>query len=191
AEVDGVIFRARRAVGENLYAHQARDRGDAVTVLIKLAEGLVTVAQEVHLASVDHLLEIFFRHREPPEDVLQLIRDRHSRFARVEAIKLFAPPVQLDLRFAVRVSAFRFLDDVVNDVVNRAAEGVNVNDRIALGFRQEEERIEKVRLDGLRQFAAQIPRALAQMTGGEMNLFGLDCFHAKSLKPRSLNKSPR
>src|SRR5262245_63190700 len=37
-EIDGVILRARRAVGEDLYAHQSRDRGDAVAVLTKIVE---------------------------------------------------------------------------------------------------------------------------------------------------------
>src|SRR6266511_1213902 len=182
AEVDGVILRAQASISEDLYAHQPRDRGDAVAVLMKLVEGLISVAQQVHLAAVDHLLEILFRHRETFEDAPQLDRDGHGRFARIEVIKLFTPSVQFNPRLSIcvgRAAGARFLHDVVNNVVNRAAEGVNVNYRVPLGLRQEKERIEEVRLDGLRQFAAQVPRALAQMPRCEMNLSGLNCLHAK------------
>src|SRR6266511_1231153 len=182
AEVDGVILRAQASISEDLYAHQPRDRGDAVAVLMKLVEGLISVAQQVHLAAVDHLLEILFRHRETFEDAPQLDRDGHGRFARIEVVKVFMPSVQFDPRLSMcvgRSAGARFLHDVVNNVVNRAAEGVNVNYRVPLGLRQEKERIEEVRLDGLRQFAAQVPRALAQMPRCEMNLSGLNCLHAK------------
>src|SRR5262249_10948884 len=146
------------------------DRGDAVTILMKLVERFIAVAQQVHLAAVNHLLKILFRHRESFENASQLDGDGHGRFARVEAVKLFTPSVQFPTRFVIRGDVVGLFYDVVNNVVNRATERVYVNDRIALGLRQEEERIEKIRLDGLRQLAAQIPRALAQMPGCEMNL---------------------
>src|SRR5262249_41689538 len=93
-------------------------------------------------------------------------------------------------RFVIRADVVGLFYDVVNNVVNRATERVYVNDRIALGLRQEEERIEKIRLDGLRQLAAQIPRALAQMPGCEMNLSCLNRFHAKSLNRPSIFHTP-
>src|SRR5262249_56255634 len=74
--------------------------------------------------------------------------------------------------------AGRFMEERGKEGGDREAEGVNVDDRVALRFRQEKEGIKEIRLNGLRQFAAQIPRAFAQAPRCEMNLSGLNCFHA-------------
>ena len=138
AQVHRVLARPRVRVAEDLDAAEPHRGGHAIAVGVERVEGLVGGMVHVHLHPRDDLLERGARDREAADRHLQPLAGRVLGPPLVDARDLLAPAPELRaLLLAVGHQVHR--------VVHDAAEGVARVDRLALGPRKAEERVEEVR----------------------------------------------
>ncbi len=136
-EIDGVLARPHVRVAEDLDAAEPDGGRDAVAVGVELVEGLVGGAIEVHLHARDDLVERLARDREELHRRLQPLSRRVRRRAVEDLSDFRAPALEL---LALGGSVLPDVDRVVHD----AAEGVDGVERLALGPRQAEKRVEEI-----------------------------------------------
>ena len=165
SQIDGVLFCPRIAIGENFQAHEPRDRSHAIAVLVQFIEGFIAMLEQIHLTPGNQFFKIFLRHREAIQHLAQSSGFRRLRMPRVAGIQFRAPFVQFIERLLRRnrIALHVRIGDVVHNVVNFAAEAVNIDNRFALLPRQEEKRVEEIRLAGFGQTPPQRPRPFAQV----------------------------
>ncbi len=91
-EVEGVLARARIATAEHLDAHDADGGRDPPAIADELVEGLVTRAPQIHLDTVDEIVERLPRQPKRLDVRLEVLRLRRlGRVGTEEAADLLTP----------------------------------------------------------------------------------------------------
>ena len=134
AQLVGVFGGARIGLAEDARGDFAHHAGHQVAVLRKVRKGEVARLLQVHLAALDHFLELPLLDAELDRQRHQRLHHRMVRLPGEGLRDLAAPPGELSGRHA-RVA------HLVDHVVDLAAEGIEGRDGGAARLGQEQERV--------------------------------------------------
>src|SRR5437660_1209753 len=122
AEIARVTARRGFDGAENFRGHETDDAGDTVAIAFERREIEISIVVEVHRHAVDNRLKILLRQLERRDDRRERERNRMPRRSAERRSEFAAPPRELEPR-DTRIG------DLIDDVVDLAAEGVQRDDR--------------------------------------------------------------
>ena len=168
AEVDRVLLRRRLAAAEDVEADEPDGRRHANAVLVEVVERLVAARPEIHLDAFDERLERRPRQAEGGDERGERASlPRLGRAAFEAGGQLRAPAG--DLGGGRRSSAGLALAghvDVVDGIIDGAAEVPDGDDRVPLGRRQHQERIVEAGVAGQGSIVGQRQSTASRMRPG-------------------------
>jgi len=91
-KIDGVLLRYFEPIAKDLNANEADNAGDCIAVVFEFVEGLVAVAHEVHLDTIDQRKEILLRYAKASDDTMEGFKNGMRRGAIIALLNFGTPP---------------------------------------------------------------------------------------------------